>query len=81
MSRDAGIFIFFSVASNSFWWTMAWCATKVDTIQEDLGTPVRQALPHKGFGEGATKVDNSDKCRTPFLVRGVGGRINRIGCF
>lgn len=49
--KGCGQIYFFSVASDSFWWTMVWCATKVDTIQEDLRLPVREALLHKGFGE------------------------------
>ena len=32
--------------------------------------PAREALPHKGFGGCATKVDKSKKCRTPFLKQG-----------
>ena len=58
---------------------MAKDATFVDIIQGNLRLPEREALPHKGFGGCATKVDKSDKCRTPLLVRGVGCRRNRRG--
>jgi len=43
---------------------MAMDATFVDTIEGNLGLPAREALPHKGFGGCATKVDKSKKCRT-----------------
>ena len=52
---------------------MARGATFVDTIRGIVGLSVREALPDKGFGGCATKVDKSNKCRTP-IKRGVVGR-------
>ena len=45
---------------------MAKSETFVDTFRDNWGGVARDALLDKGFGGCATKVDNSDKCRTPF---------------
>lgn len=40
-------------------------ATFVYINRENWGEVAREALPDKGFRGCATKVDKSDKCRTP----------------